>query len=192
MPTIFHSNILPVQTVWICCYKHWNNHNCWTITHSTPKIQRVVTPCQWNIIFMSRKSIISLVVLLKLMLLNYRESRGPNCNTPHWIRNHFCFTKKAKSARMSQHLSVTQPVINTWLHYFLNDKINTFFILCYSNIFWHHSRAKREKIQYENDASMWSATYLHARQTSFFHWQEYFNWSHFGQKSITEMRHIFI
>lgn len=120
----FSSFILPVQTLWICCYKHSNNHNCWTIMHSTPQSPQI---------FMSRKSIISLVVLL---LNNNRESGGPNCSTLHWIRHHFCFTKKAKSARMSQHLSVTQPVINTWLHHFINDKINTFSsiaILIYSD-----------------------------------------------------------
>lgn len=93
---------------------------------------------------------------------------------------------------MSRQLSATQPAINTWLQHFINDKINTSFsyfaILIYSDT----TQGKRAEIPYEDDASLWSKTHSHARQTSSFHFQEYFNSSDFGQKSMVEMRHILI
>lgn len=142
--------------------------------------------------WLDSKESITLVVLLEPMLFNHCESRGPNRNTPLWNRQRCCFTKKTKSAKVSQQLSATQPAINTWLQHFINDKINSFFsyfaILIYSDT----TQGKRAEMPYEDDARIWSTTHSHARQTSSFHFQEYFNSSHFGQKSIAEMQHIFI
>ena len=54
----------------------------------------------------------------------------------------------------------------------------------------HHPGQRQQK--YVDDASIWGATHSHARQTSSFHFEEYFHSSHFGQESIAEMQNIFI